>query len=577
MFESFLPINWSEFHFIRPQLLWLLLPVFLILVIGLLGLRQNVKWRTVIAPHLRPFMIRRGSEWFKAWMQFLLFLACTIGVIAVSGPTWKRVETPDQQLETPMVILLDLSQSMLCTDIKPTRMERAKFKIIDLLENNPKVRISLIGYAGSAHTIVPLTSDYAIIESHLIGLSPKVMPLRGSNLNAALELADATLNTSKAPGNILLFSDDFDTQSLLAVQQHLDTTKTHLDIMPMNTISGADVPSFTGKGFLKDQGKIVHSFLNQPVLIEIASLENVTVHQLTLDNSDMELIVNRVNEELEFSDKEEDEKDSDKWEDYGWILIIPMALLVLIWFRKGWVVYTIPLFFVLSSCSGDSKFKDLWLTHDYQGQQLSNQQNYSEAANRYEDPMRKGIAYFKAGDINQAIEAFSKDTTALGAYNLGLAYYQAGAYEAAEWAFDKALSLDPNLDAAKSNQQNVQRILEGQSEVSAEEAEDARKKGSPDGENNIQNTDPEDLGGGGQEATKEDMKKERKEETVETDIRKGKELDEIPDYTPNDAPPLNDKVLMRKVDDDPALFLKRKFAYQVKKNSIKTKQGEKNW
>jgi len=77
------------------------------------------------------------------------------------------------------------------------------------------------------------------------------------------------------------------------------------------------------------------------------------------------------------------------------------------------------------------------------------------------------------------------------------------------------------------------------------------------------------LSGGGQEATEEDMKKERKEETAATDMRKGKELDELPpDFEPGQKDD-SQKVLMRKVDDDPALFLKRKFQYQVKKNKLK--------
>ena len=81
----------------------------------------------------------------------------------------------------------------------------------------------------------------------------------------------------------------------------------------------------------------------------------------------------------------------------------------------------------------------------------------------------------------------------------------------------------------------------------------------------------EDLGGGGQEATEEDMQKERLEETVTTDIRKGKELDEVPDDIGASEPKANSKVLMQKVDDDPTLFLKRKFAYQLKLREEKEK------
>ena len=86
----------------------------------------------------------------------------------------------------------------------------------------------------------------------------------------------------------------------------------------------------------------------------------------------------------------------------------------------------------------------------------------------------------------------------------------------------------------------------------------------------------EDLSGGGQEASEEDMEKERREETAVTDIRKVKELDEVPDDIGEDDMPRQDntKVLMQKIDDDPTLFLKRKFRYQVKKQNLKSDDNE---
>jgi Ca-activated chloride channel family protein len=82
---------------------------------------------------------------------------------SLAGPTWKKIELPGQELETPLVILLDLSQSMLSDDLQPNRLERAKFKISDLVGHHPQARAALIGFAGTAHTIVPLTRDYEII------------------------------------------------------------------------------------------------------------------------------------------------------------------------------------------------------------------------------------------------------------------------------------------------------------------------------------------------------------------------------------------------------------------------------
>ena len=125
MAEGLLNINWENFHLLRPLFLWLLLPAFAVLLIGLIGLRDQVKWKRVIAPHLRPYVIKKGSEGKMRWMQSALFIFLSIAIIGAAGPTWDKIEVPGKTLETPLVILLDLSQSMMADDIQPNRLERA--------------------------------------------------------------------------------------------------------------------------------------------------------------------------------------------------------------------------------------------------------------------------------------------------------------------------------------------------------------------------------------------------------------------------------------------------------------------
>ncbi|UCE94115.1 MAG: VWA domain-containing protein [Flavobacteriaceae bacterium] len=573
MNEGFLHINWEEFHFLRPQFLWLLAPALLSFVIAISGLKETVKWKEVIAPHLRPFMIKKGSESIKKWMHVGLFITLSLSILGVAGPTWQKIEEPEKILETPMVILLNLSQSMMATDIQPSRLERSKFKIKDLLDSKPGARIALLGFAGTAHTIVPLTRDYKIINSHIKTLSSDIMPFPGSNLQDALILSDSITSVSNAPGHVLLISDDFTEDSFDMIQKFINGNNNSLTILPMNTLGGAVVPAKRGKRVLRDkQGKEVFSSLNKEILNKIGSLDRVTISPLTLDKSDMEFLAKNISENLEF--KEDQEEKEDNWKDEGVWLAIPFAIVVLAWFRKGWVLYGLLISFGLGSCSKESKFIDLWKTKDYQAQQEYDKKEFSKAAQLYQDPLREGVAWYKSGDYEKAIEAFEKDTTAMGAYNLGLAHYENGDYAEAAVAFDQALQLDPDLEGAKKNREVTQRILEGESSVNPEEAEEVREKPKA---GNIENKDMEDLGGGGQEATEEDMKQERKEETVGTDMRTGKEMDEVPPDFESGKSENSQKVLMRKVDDDPSLFLKRKFNHQVKTRNIQPKNKEVTW
>jgi len=573
MFNDLFPIEWSLFHFLRPQFLWLLIPALLLPLLGFLSIQREVRWKKIIAPHLRPYVIQKGNDRAKAVMNILLFFSLSFGILALSGPTWKKVEIPGQELETPMVILLDLSQSMMATDLQPNRLERAKFKIHDLLKHNPRARAALIGFAGTAHTIVPLTKDYEIILSHIDGLKPSIMPFPGSDMEAALVLADTVMSVTEAPGTVLIFSDDFSQPQIPVLREFTSTGNRKIVVVPMNTNQGSKVPAFDGKGSLMDQnGNVVYSSLDEDVLAGLSSLEDVSVQKLTLDDSDVELISAGISENLKF--KTQDEEKDDDWRDAGLLLVLPMALLFLLWFRKGWVVYVLaPI--LLSSCSADYSFSNLWFTRDYQGQRLMNKGQYDEAAKLFTDPMREGVAYFKAGDYEDAIEAFKVDTSAQGSYNLGLAYFQNGDTAAAILAFGYAVEKDSTLQAAREARNQLQTMKGGTSELNPDDARESQPEQTAQ---NRQNTDMEDLGGGGQEATKEDMEKERKEETVATDIRKGKEMEDVPeDMQASSQQQDQSKVLMRKVDDDPALFLQRKFRFQVRKQKIKQKPDETKW
>lgn len=565
-------IDWEQFHFLRPLFLWMLIPIGIILLLNLITSKNQVKWKNIIAPHLRKYVIQKGTEGLRKWMQILTMTTLALAVLGMSGPTWKQIEIPGKTLETPVVLALDLSQSMMATDLQPNRLERAKFKLSDFINANPRARIALIGYAGSAHTIVPLTNDYKIINSHMQSLTPSVMPLRGSNLQAALELTNSLTGVSEAPGTLILFTDDFDEASFQNLRNFATSSNTQIEIMPFNTISGANIPNFYGKGFLKEKGKNIHSKINTEVLNKLNAIENIQVHELTIDASDMELLAKKIAENIEF--KEQDEEIEEDWEDHGLTFIIPFVFVLILSFRKGWVLYTLVFMTTLSSCSSENSFKDLWFSRDYQGQQFLEKEEYNLAGDTFEDPLQKGVAYYKAKNYDAAIRAFSQDTTATGAYNLGVAYFANGDYAAAEMAFGNAVELDPDMQKAKTNREMAQHLSAGENEVNPEDAEEATEKGAAQNE---QNTSPEDLSGGGQEATKEQMEKERLEETVNTDVRKGKELDEVPDNFETGKGDSSQKVLMRKVNDDPSLFLKRKFRQQAKENKFAQPKNAKQW
>ena len=188
--------------------------------------------------------------------------------------------------------------------------------------------------------------------------------------------------------------------------------------------------------------------------------------------------------------------------------------------------------------------------------------------------MRKGISYYKSGDYLSAQTAFESDTSTIGLYNLGLTYAKLGKLEQAKIVFEKVLEQDPNNSSALNNIDHLTGAIAELEQMDIETVppnEDGKRA------KNTQNDSPEDLSGGGQEATKKDMEKERKEETQETEMRKGKELDELPEDFESGKGELPKNILLRKVDDDPALFLTKKFRYQVRHKQVTIEKTNHKW
>jgi Ca-activated chloride channel family protein len=411
-----------------------------------------------------------------------------------------------------------------------------------------------------------------------------MMPRRGTGFPKLFERLDSIFTDNKAPGKVLLLSDDFQDIDIPMVSAFIQQNNVTLHIYPFATETGGAIRAFSNAKYpLKIKGKVEESALDTIKIKELKTIENLEVLDLTLDESDVRTLAKDISDNLLFEEKPKAEEEN--WEDNGYWLLIPLLVLFLFSFRKGWALYGLVFVMTLSSCSDVEKnpvngkkekfqFADLWYTKEYQAQKEYDNKNYTQAAEAFEDPLRKGVAYFKAGDLNKAKEAFEKDTSSTSKYNLALTYAKLGDLDKSQEIFTELVSKDPNNEDLKNNLLQVTKVMASMDTLQPEKVglNEAKQTAK-----NKENDSQEDLGGGGQKATKKDMEKERLEETVDTGLRKGKELDELPDDFKSGKGEVPKNILMRKVDDDPALFLTRKFNYQVKKNQVTTEQTKTEW
>jgi Ca-activated chloride channel family protein len=265
----------------------------------------------------------------------------------------------------------------------------------------------------------------------------------------------------------------------------------------------------------------------------------------------------------------------------GFVLVILLVVLLPFWFRKGWMIQYgwIPLLFLMTSCSSDFSWNDLWYTKDYQGQKLYNSDNFEEAGNTFESAYHQGVAYYKAGNFDAAAQAFEKDSSANSLYNLGLAYTQLGRYEEALKVIELAAEKDPNNENFQKaiNETNktigIVDSLRGEGPIELPEKEEEKKqkleerKAAGDDEELTSDTEVDELPDDGKRVTDE----------IETDQRKAEEMEEVPDDFQSGTGQTPQNVLLRGISDDPGEFLRRRFKFQQKKYHPDIKDKEEKW
>ncbi|WP_115461949.1 VWA domain-containing protein [Winogradskyella aurantiaca] len=562
---------WENLWFLRPEWLYTFIPIGLILVFVIVLQQQKSKWKNNIHPKLLPYLILPGNEKYALIPKISLILFLSIGALGLAGPTWEKIERPGEKTEAVLLVLLDMSNSMLAEDIQPNRLERSKLKLEDFFNAKPKSKIGLVAFAGSAHSVVPFSKDYKTINRQLEALQPEIMPIQGSNLNAALDLADSLLQPIVAPSTILIVTDNIPSSLISRVAQ--SAVSSHIEVMAISTPGGGVIP-YRNRTLRDTEGREVVTQLDIATLDQLSEIENVNSITVTLDNSDVEILAARTRQNLEFEiDKENPE---DQWRDFGYFLVFPLLFFSLLSFRRGWKVQWLWLILLSYSCSQNKYLglSELFFTQDQKAERYLKKGDSIIAAETFKSSDQKGFLYYQMGDLEKAAQAYSDDVSAEGFYNLGVVYYKMGDYVAAQQAFNSALEIDPNMQIASENLDKTAtaiEILNANAELGTEKAKDPLR-------------DPEEF----QEYTDSPDEKDSAQKSDKTYEGKGditemgsKEVDENTiDVFEFDENAVIDKeaakqTLLRQVTEDPSIFLRRKFAYQVRgKNLKKPKQ---NW
>jgi Ca-activated chloride channel family protein len=460
-------------HLIRPEWLWALLPAVILAVLLWRHRRRRGSWSGVIAPELLPFLVGPGDDSRAANLLPLIFLGWVLAALAASGPSWEKLPQPVHQKQDALVVLLDLSYSMKSEDLAPSRLDRARQKILDLLAARREGQTGLIAYAGDAHIVTPLTDDTQTIANLLPALNPDMMPMPGSEPGAAVAQAAELLHSAGIRGGrILLITDGVDERDRKEIRNALAGTGAELAIMGVGTRTGAPIPLPQG-GFLKDgNGTIVMPTLDEQALRELASATGGRYSTMRIDNDDLDRILTRAPITGAQSTVALD-RTADTWEDQGYLFILPLLPLALALFRRGWILCLLPLLFVAQPRVAEAAaWDDLWLTPDQQGQRALQQAEHDTAAQLFEDPAWAGTAAYQGEDYEAAAEAFSQRDDADAWYNRGNALARAGQLDEAIAAYQESLARLPDQEDAQANLALLEQLKEQQEQQQNQEQQD---------------------------------------------------------------------------------------------------------
>ena len=483
--------GFESFQFLRPGWLVLIIPGCWLVFRLHQRWKERTDWSGVVEPHLLELLLVEARGIRRTWIPWMLSLMLILVLTAMAGPVLEKRSVPVLKKNLAKVLVLDVSHSMLAEDLRPNRIERAKFKLRDLLNRIDEGETALIAYAGDAHIISPLTSDTHTITTLLPGLEPDIMPHRGSRPDRAMELAVKLLDGHSAnPGEVIWLTDGIPENMIPTVAQLLGRHR--LSVIGVGTVKGAPIPG-KNSGFLKNsKGGIVMSRLDTSHLQVLAQQKGGTFQILRNDDQDLEIVLNQpilMNEYLE----DETEKKGDIWREEGpWLLLIMLPLAALM-FRRGLIFGFLLISlhlpgFVISESAYAFEWKDLWKNKDQQGQQYFIEGLHSEAAQVFENPEWKGLSHFRSGNLENALEEWKEIDSPRSLFNQGNALAKLGKLDQAIDRYDQVLEREPEHSDARFNRDLLKKLLEEQEKQKQQNQE---KDGSGEDQQKTENQQSE--------------------------------------------------------------------------------------
>ena len=580
----------SDFHFLRPWWLLAVLPAALLTGLFYLYRTSGSSWQRAIDSELLKQLLDREPGRLSTVTPWVLLLAWLLACLAMAGPVWRQLPQPVHEKKEALIVLLDLSLSMYAEDLKPDRLTQARRKLRNLLAERKEGFTALIVYAGDAHTVTPLTDDTATIELMLNALAPDIMPVPGSRLGKALQVAaDLPIEgMDTGQGRILVMTDQvYDPEDALESYRKIRHRYT-LSLLGIGTPEGGaialpneylNLPA----GYLRgNDGRLILPKLDETSLRRFASEAGGRYRRISLADDDLGYLLADLS--LPGADNTSlSSREFDIWQEEGpWLLLVLLPLAAL-GFRRGWI-WCLLLYLpeTTFAASWTDSWRSLWSTSDQQAQAEFNKGEYQQARDQFRNSEWRAAAAYRAEDYTVAAQAYESITAGreidhepltpeelTSRYNLGNALAQQGRFAEAIAAYDSVLEQTPEHEDAAFNKALLEDLLQEQQSQQQQESSNESDADQEEGQEESRQQDMDSSGNEESETQETDEQadqadRNQQQEEEEASAQASEQLAKGEEETETSEEQEALQQWLRRVPDDPGGLLKEKFRRQAR-------------
>lgn len=459
--------------------------------------------------------------------NIILFLSLIFMIIALARPvTNEKINNSETSL-TPIIIAIDVSKSMKAVDLFPNRLEFAKQKLLNILDNSKTEAIGVILFAKSSFLLSPVTEDFNSLKILIKNLDTGINFDNGTNIYSTLETTNKLLK-NYSNKNLLLLTDGGDKENFDEEINFANKNGIKIYTLALATSNGSAIKEENGNYLTTKDGKIVNVKLNSKIK-DLSLKTDGGYIEYSLDNKDIEQILDDINSKSN-KEKFEERKYKTYTELFYYPLTIAIFLLLIAFSSMPTLKRTkLPIFILFFTFNFTNSQLIASSIFDFKTIKEANKayenQDYTKASKEFEkldsnefrdynlaNSLYKENKFKEAIDIYKNIKTSSNDLEFKKLHNLGNAYAKNSDFQNAVDSYEKALKLK-NDSTTKENLQLVKKLLDNKKDDNKNQNKQDEQKNNR--ENQKQEENKEDSSPKDENKTKKQNQKNLKNEQLE--------------------------------------------------------------